>query len=69
MANNDSYSERPIPSGDPYAYQQLEYNSYSASGDSTFAPRISPEASLPYPKRPKPNAEMENQRYEPPSLF
>lgn len=62
MANNDSYSERPIPSGDPYAYQQSEYNSYSASGDSTFAPRISPEASLPYPKRPKPNAEMENQR-------
>jgi hypothetical protein len=64
MANNDSYSDRPIASGDSYSPQQPGYNSYTAAGDSTFLPRISPEASLPYPKRPKPNAENETPRYE-----
>lgn len=64
MANNDSYSDRPIALGDSYSPQQPGYNSYTAAGDSTFLPRISPEASLPYPKRPKPNAENETSRYE-----
>ncbi|KAI8583371.1 hypothetical protein K450DRAFT_223306 [Umbelopsis ramanniana AG] len=61
MANHDSYSDQPISSGDQYSSQNAGFKPYSASGESAFLHRISPESSsLPYAKRPKQNPEMEN---------
>jgi hypothetical protein len=67
MASNDSYPDPPISSGDPYSSQNAGFKPYSASGESAFLHRISPESSsLPYAKRPKQNPEMENHRYRRP---
>jgi len=67
MASNDSYPDPPISSGDQYSSQNAGFKPYSATGESSFLHRISPESSsLPYAKRPKQNPEMENHRYRRP---
>ncbi|KAM3579379.1 hypothetical protein VKS41_008238 [Umbelopsis sp. WA50703] len=64
MNGSDSYSQRSTGTADRYPSSSTGYSTY-ASGDSGYPSRLSSEASLPYPKRAKQNAESESPSYVP----
>ncbi|KAG2171675.1 hypothetical protein INT43_008055 [Umbelopsis isabellina] len=64
MSGSDSYTQRSTGGADRYSVSGPGYSTYG-SGELSHPSRLNPEASLPYPKRPRQNSDSESPSYVP----